>query len=235
MSKYAEESRQDLELKLKSINEKINSYANALKILNSSQREILKELSIRDKIERKKVVDEYKEKLQEILTFDEYNIVMCNIDKTIYPPTNIILPDIERVYEELLSYKSKFQNIRLVNFQKSHQIDSCPPVNTYSYKFSIDGHPDLFLGYPHGCISYNQVRYKNALLDINSDENCSFLNKLDKEILAVFLISSGTEISETEKNDLLIKLKAVKNEFPEAKITGISYSKNSNHVIFINF
>lgn len=221
----------DIDLKNNLINLK-NDRDNFLKIINNINKDISiieKELISRFKIERYKIVNEYKIKLQNILSEEEYNIIMDNIDKTEYLSGKIILIDIEDIYNEICKFKNKFgSSIVLIKFKKTGQVDTYPPESFYNYNFLIGNYQDIIIGnYKNSFIINNKIL--NVIKDKLKDSEFDFLNNDEKINFAV----ASELIGFNEIIKYLPRIKEIKNIFPNSTFNDIEIN-NDIVKIYIN-
>ena len=191
----------EIDIELNALNKKFNENS---KVKNS-------------KVERIKVVEEYKEKLRNILSVFEYDIVIKGMNTTEYNGGKMIMIDIEKIYDTIISYKQKFTSIKIESLQITGQVDTLPPESFYAFNFSIYDNSDIIIG-SGGMLSMNsaKLRKMNELISENSEFN--FLSKDEKNIMAYETENYTLE----ELVNFLPRLKEIKQEFPFSTFNGFT-------------
>lgn len=209
-------STKELEQQLTDLNKNKSIFEESIRKINRDVSNVKSELTSRFLVKRYNIINNYKNKLKNILSQLEYDIVIENMDNNKYSAGNMIMIDIENIYNDLLKYKNKFTGLTLKNLYISDQLDTYPPRSSYKYKFIIEGFSDVIIGSNY-IPSMNSKIFENTLKIISENSEFDFLNVNEKKNITFF--------TQFNKLEVLIKhlprLKEIKNIFPKCNFNGI--------------
>lgn len=210
-----------LNMEIHNLNKCISNNRRELNSLILQKTQLEKELQLIAKQKRIILVEEYKQKLRDLLDETEYNIMMNGMDKKEYNAGKMIFIDIDTVYQDIKNIKDKFSesNIKLVNFIKTFSYDTYPPKNFYDVKFTIDGFTDIFVG--NFIVSKVSSNIKECQENLKMDENFSFLTPEEIKSVSFFFVDNMDKYQ-----DALEKLRFVKSNFPNSRIQNIDSNIN---------
>lgn len=218
--------------RIKSIDTEISMHEKTLINLKNSKCIFNDELVQRKLRNRIEIINEYREKLKNILNKEEYCRIAACMERTPALKGMILYNDIVRVYNKINEFKNKFPNIHLESF-KFHGRNVKKETNYFSYRFSIDGVSDIFVGCNNNdIVNSSRKEFEDVLARVKDRDQFSFLNENEQFALTRF-VCSKTIPSNFNMDILINKMKEAKAAFPEAEISDINFIYGHRIIIYI--